>query len=485
MNTALRPLVAVALSVLVHHAQAQPQERASPNFIFIVADDLGWTSLSFSMDDRFPDAKSRYHTTPHLAELAEQSTRFSNAYAASPVCSPTRYSILLGQTPARLGKTIVRGPSRIDLEQPGLPDVLKSIDDRYMCAHLGKWHIDADPESFGYDISDGRTTNREGGFTSSGPDRRTREWGGYPAEDPKLSASLTTRAIEFLDDRATRSEPFFLQLSYYAVHSDIVYTERSFQNALERPEEPNHSNAGFSAMLTDFDNEIGRLLSALHRHGLHENTYIFFFSDNGGVPSIPPEVMRGRPHQNGFNAPLRRGKWDLTEGGIRIPFLVTGPAVVAGAQCDVPVSTIDLLPTLADLAGNPAAIPASTDGGSLAPLLSDSSMRGVTRPHGDTLVFHFPHWNMMGLGEPHSAVRSGRYKLIRFPVLNRSLLFDLHTDIGEQNDLSSELPDVASELEHLLEQYLLHVAAEKPLDSFTRDIADDGQARTRFLDEFD
>lgn len=466
-------------------ASAQQADSGPPSFVVILADDLGWSSLSFPMDERFPDASSGYHTTPNLAALASQSTRFPNAYAASPVCSPTRYSILLGQTPARLGKTIVSGPNRVDHDQLGIPDVLKSINDRYSCAHLGKWHIDADPESFGYDVSDGRTTNKDGGFTQSGPDRRQREWGGYSSDDPKRSSSVTSRAIDYLTERSRDDRPFFLQISYYAVHSDIVYSEESMRQAQARTPGPVHDNPGFAAMLADLDANIGRLHRAIQDLGLDERTFVFFLSDNGGVPAIPPAMMRGKPHDPGFNAPLRRGKWDLTEGGIRVPFMVSGPGVDAGSQCDAMVSTIDIMPTLADLAGDRAAVPPTADGGSLAPLLTNPTIPSVERTLGDTLVFHFPHWNNLGLGEPHSAVRQGRYKLLRFHISERSLLFDLWADIGEQHDLSLELPDKSSELEAVLENYLTSVQAEKPEESFSRRVGNDGLQTTSFLKLFE
>lgn len=437
------------------------------------------------MDERHPDARSQYHETPHLADLAARGMRFPNAYAASPVCSPTRYSILLGQTPARLGKTIVRGPNRIDHAQPGLPDVLKSIDERYVCAHLGKWHVDADPETFGYDLSDGKTGNKEGGYGANRPNQRNKEWGGYPSDDPKLTPSITARAVDFLDDRAARGEPFFLQVSYYAVHSDIVYSDGAFDRAQARPPGPVHSNAGYAAMVADLDRGVGELIAALDRLGLDERTYVFFVSDNGGVPSIPPKTSRGNPHAPGLNTPLRRGKWDLTEGGIRVPFIVRGPGVEPGTQCNSLVSTIDLMPTLSDLAGRVSAVPRTADGGSFMPQLKDPTLRTVDRPLGDALVFHFPHWNMLGLGEPHSAVRQGRFKLLRFHVSERSLLFDLETDIAEECDLSGTHPETAFALESLLSGYLAGVTAESPRDSFSKKIGEDGHATTRFLDNTD
>ena len=148
--------------------------KEAPNFILVLTDDQGWTSLSAAMDLRRPSSRSDYHKTPNMDALLERGMRFSNGYAAAPVCSPTRYSIQFGKSPARLNFTRVLGRNGADHNQIGIPQVLKAANPEYFCAHLGKWHISADPKRYGYDVHDGKTTNREGGFTMK---NHTREWG--------------------------------------------------------------------------------------------------------------------------------------------------------------------------------------------------------------------------------------------------------------------------------------------------------------------
>ena len=170
-----------AITLLASHFVSAEK---SPNFILILTDDQGWTSLSAAMDLRRPSSKSDYHKTPNMDALLERGMRFSNGYAAAPVCAPTRYSIQFGKSPARLNFTRVLGRNGADHNQMGIPQVLKAADPEYFCAHLGKWHISADPKRYGYDVHDGKTTNREGGFTMK---NHIREWGGVRRGRPQAS----------------------------------------------------------------------------------------------------------------------------------------------------------------------------------------------------------------------------------------------------------------------------------------------------------
>ena len=451
-----------------------------PNIILILTDDQGWTSMSSAMDDHHPEAHSDYHRTPHMDALAARGMRFAHGYAASPVCSPTRYSIQYGKTPARLHKTIVRGPNHVDHSQTSLPQALKSVDERYVCAHFGKWHIKVEPAQLGYDFSDGKTTNREGGFTNGKP----AEWNGYSADDPKLIDHVTDRGIAFMQAQVQAGRPFFLQLSHYAVHSDIVYKEASLEDVQSREPGQVHTHAGYAAMMQDLDNGIGKLMQAYDELGLSDNTYVFFVSDNGGMPIIPPRAQGGVPYEVGLNAPLRRGKWDLTEGGIRVPFIVAGPGIQPGSQCDTPVVTYDLLPTFTDLAGRAEPLPDEFDGASMVPMLKDPTTATASRPLGDTIIFHFPHYNAVGLNEPHNAIRQGQYKLLHFIISDRSLLFDMVNDLGEQTDLADQMPERVAAMEQTLDAYLESVEAEKPEESFNWKKKGEGTVTTRFLEAF-
>ncbi len=433
---------------------------AAPNFILVLTDDHGWSSFSAPMDKTRPEAKSDYYQTPNMDALLNMGMRFSQGYAAAPVCSPTRYSIQFGKTPARLQRTRVIGKNRADHNQIAIPQVLKAIDPSYRAAHIGKWHIDADPERYGYDLHDGNTKNKEAGFDNND---RSRQWGGYAEDDPKRVHSITARAIEFMRDSVDKDQPFFLQLSHYAVHSNIVYSESSYANVGKREKGKLHNNQAYAAMIEDLDNSIGTLLAAYEALGLADNTYIIFTADNGGMPVLPMQLNRGRPYKAGLNSPLLRGKWDLTEGGIRVPFAMVGPGIAANSQTHTPVVSYDLLPTIADLAGSTKNLPKLLDGGSFRELFNDPEAV-VQRPF-EGLVFHFPHYNTVGMNEPHSALRLGDYKLIDFPTSKRRLLFNIANDIGESTDLSEIEPAVTDKLAQHLTEYLDSVNAEKPQDS--------------------
>ena len=324
----------LAAALLTFNLQAQDV----PNFILVLTDDQGWSSLSAPMDQNRPQAKSDYHQTPSMDALLERGMRFSNGYAASPVCSPSRYSVQFGKSPARLGYTRVLGDNRADHNQLAIPQILKAIHPDYRCAHLGKWHINASPERYGYDLHDGRTTNKEGGFTQRD---HQREWGGYAEADPKRVDSLTARAIEFMRTSLQQGHPFFIQISHYAVHSDLVYNEATYARMPQPSNKQLHQNRAYAAMIADLDQSIGTLLRAYDTMGLARNTYLIFTSDNGGMPCLPIQANKSKPYQAGLNTPLLRGKWDLTEGGIRVPFAVMGPGIQAGTQAQ-PLSSVTI-----------------------------------------------------------------------------------------------------------------------------------------------
>lgn len=455
------------------------EAKTSPNFILVLTDDQGWSSLSSSMDLRRPEAKSDYHHTPNMDALLARGMRFSSGYAAAPVCSPTRYSVQFGKSPARLKYTRVLGDNRADHNQVAIPQILKAVNSDYICAHLGKWHINAHPDRYSYDLHDGRTTNREGGFTMQ---NHHREWGGYAEVDPKRVDSITERAIDFISTSIEADRPFFIQLSHYAVHSDLVYSEATYDSVGEREPGTLHSNQAYAAMVEDLDRSIGTLLEAYDTMGLADNTYLIFTSDNGGMPCLPIQVNKGEPYPMGLNAPLLRGKWDLTEGGIRVPFSVMGPDIPVGSQSDEPVISYDLLPTIADLAGAKEMLPEDLDGRSFRSLLSDPQAT-ITRPP-EGLIFHFPHYNVVGLNEPHSAIRVGDYKLLKFTSSGRSLLFDVADDPGESRDLAKDKPQLASTLDSKLEQYLQNVDAERPEDSNSWKKGGSGKTKTLFFNRY-
>lgn len=427
-------------------------QNKTPNIIVILADDLGWSSLSVVMDNKVPDSRSDYHQTPNLERLASQSVRFTNGYAAAAVCSPTRYSIQTGQSPARINHVKVGQPTlHIDHDKIfSLAKMVKAANPAYATAHFGKWHIGCDPSAMGYDFSDGFTTNAEGGLNmnSSWLDLDT-------IADPKLVFSLAGKSIRFIENQKNLNKPFFLQLSHYATHRNIICTPESYSKFNTLPKGQKHNLSTFAAMLFDLDQSIGRLMAKVEELGLSDNTYIFFLADNGGVPFFPPnsperEVKGGM----GYNLPLQRGKWDLFEGGLRVPFMVKGPGIKPNTFCDTPVISYDLLPTIADLVKFKGKLPANLDGQSIKPLLT-----GTAKVGNRSLFFHSPYISATGIGRPTSAIREGKFKLIKYLDNGQVQLFDLIRDIGEQKDLSKQNPVNAKLLESKLDGYLQSVHA--------------------------
>ena len=477
----IKLLLLLIISVSALQSLADENQVTSPNFIVIVLDDFGWSSLSISMDNRFPNAKSDYYETPNINKILNRGIRFSNGYASSPVCSPTRYSIQFGKDPASLGRTRGLGPNRVDHDQVGIAQVLKAVNKNYQTAHFGKWHIDADPSQYGYDYHDGQTGNKEGGFDNS---KNNRQWVGYASKDPKLVNQLTSRTVEFIRTSVAEKKPFFVQLSHYAVHSDIVYSENSFDRLSGQKKGVVHQDQGFAAMVYDLDKSIGGLLDVYDELNLNDNTYLMLVSDNGGMPVLPQQVNLGRPYKMGLNYPLLRGKWDLLEGGIRIPFAAMGPGVESNTQSDVPVITHDILPTIADLANAYDLKPDGINGVSIKKLFFNPKSQLHREPN--FLIFHYPHYNRVGINEPHSAIREDEYKLIKFPISNRHLLFKITEDIGEERDLSNIFPDIVAKLDRKLSGFLESVNAEKPEDAYNWEtVGKQGKERTKFFKRYD
>ncbi len=464
----------LALLVLPGAGQPADQPVQKPNFILILTDDQGWTSSSQQMDDNIPNSKSDYYETPNIERLASKGMRFSSGYAPCALCCPTRRSILFGQTPAREGD--VHFKEKFD---PGtsqfrsLPQFLKAISTEYKAAHYGKWDIRADifPEDVGYDESDGNTGNRNGDMNST----KESKWSDlFLNNDPKRINSLTDRAINFMDRQVKSNHPFYLQVSHYATHVDIQTTPETYQKYLHKKKGNVHTNPGWAGMLDNLDTGIGRIMDEIDKLGIADHTYLILMADNGGVEFIPPvknkfdhpSVFKNHPN----NYPLRGGKWTLFEGGIRVPFMVMGPGIQGGMQCNVPVTGWDIIPTLCDLAGNTGPLPDYLDGTSFRPLLEHGDVGNFRRKQ-DELVFHY-------FGKSHSAIRVGDYKLIKFWNLKKTELYNLKDDLGEINDLSQSNPEKVKELEAKLMAYLESVRAEilyPPKDSGTKKKANDDE----------
>jgi len=424
-----------------------------PSFVFVLVDDMGWTGLSIASDERLPGSKSDYYMTPCIETLARGGVRFSSAYAPASLCTPTRASLLTGKTPARLRMTTpgpAGGPAQnrklvsprhvdsLPTSETTIAEVLKQKG--YSTAHYGKWHLSGGgPGAHGFDKHDGETAN--GGA------------GAYGDPDPKNIFGVTSRAMGFMEDAVAAGRPFYVQLSHYAVHSPTKALRSSEEIFGALPPGKRHDDAAFAGMTNDLDASVGMLLKKIERLGIAGNTYVIFMSDNGAPGGRPGDLE---------NHPLAGGKGTLYEGGIRVPLIVRGPGVRAGASCHEGVAGYDLFPTLCELAGAGPNMPAGVDGASLVPLITAKGGRAKFGRASGELLFHYPHYGRGPKQTPQSAIRVGRYKLVRNYETGKDQLFDLDTDIGEKTDLSSRMPEKKKGLAARLDAYLARAGAQLP-----------------------
>ena len=453
-------LIAIIFSLKIEcFLQTSSSTNNSPNFIFILVDDQGWNGTSVQMMNSEPLSKSDYHFTPNLEKLAQRGIRFSNAYASAPVCAPSRYSIQFGKTPARLSLIRVgMNSSHINHEElMSIPKALKKINNNYVAAHFGKWGIGSIPEKLGYDNSDGPTKNKDGGFVNNGT-----QWNHASVKDPKNIFSLTQKSIDFMQKNTNENKPFYLQISHYAVHASIQSKEETFIKQEQKQLGAQHINPGFAAMTEDLDESLGLILDKIKQLGIQDNTYIIYMSDNGSVPNIPG----ARKYTKSYNYPLRRGKWDALEGGLRVPLIIAGPGIEIGNESQVPVSGSDILPTIKDLAGKSNFKLNEIDGGSFKSILLDPSIVEVKREV-DGIFFHVPYKNGIALKRPHSAVRKGDFKLVKFQDNGELFLYNITIDKKESSNLVSQNPKKTKELEKLLMNYLKEVHAPKWQEGIT------------------
>lgn len=484
---------ASALIFLYTLGCASAPEPQSPNIILIVTDDQGWTSVSYRADPDRPDSMSDYFETPNMARMAERGMRFTDGYAPSAQCSPTRHSLLFGQNAARhiYNKTLDWLPQAG--QKLTVPKAIKAANPSYRTAHFGKWHIGLRPEDAGFDYTDGISSNGAGDM-QNGAHRDTsgiakalaaynQEHGiepptftgryskqpvYYPDEDPKGAFSMANRAEAFMRESVEAQKPFFAYIAQYATHLDLVAASESYEYFKRKPRGQKHDNPAFAAMAKDMDASIGRILNAVDELGIADNTYIFLMGDNGGVQVLLQSATLGEgleiveTHETKVpwrNLPLRHGKHEYYEGGIRVPFLAMGPGIEPGSVSREPVSGLDFLPTFAELAGG-AELPNDLDGDSLAGLLHGGDLRRKR----EALLFH------QGANRtPISAIRKGKYKLVKHWGFEQDCkycgsklleLYDLSEDVGEANDLSEELPDVTASLDSELDAFLAEVGAE-------------------------
>lgn len=464
-------VVAFGLALAAAHripAADPPVNR--PNIVFVLADDLGWSDLACY--------GSTVHQTPHLDQFARQSVRFTDAYAAAPVCSPTRASLMTGKSPARLHMTIwaeaaadpprnrrLLPPVAIDNLSHSETTIAKRLQAAgYLTALVGKWHLGDFthyPETHGFDINIGGT-NWGAPNTFFYPYRGTGSFGNeyryvphleFGKPDEYLTDRLTDEAMKIID-RAGH-QPFFLYLAHHAVHVPLEAKPGDVELAGERlAQVGSKRNATYAAMVRNLDENFGRLMAHLRERKLAERTIVVFFSDNGGYDGN----YKGEQVTN--NAPLRSGKGSLYEGGIRVPLMIAWPGVTpAGAECHEAVVSTDLVPTLLNIVGVPVPPAETPDGVDIASLLKQPAAH-LGR---DALNFHYPHY--YSTTSPVSAIRSGDWKLLEYYEDCRRELYNLRDDLSEKTNLAQANAEKAEQLSRKLHAWLEEVGAQMPVEN--------------------
>ena len=471
-------LIAASLAfLLVCGNDSHSAEVKQPNLVFVLVDDLGYMDVG-------ANNPATFYETPNIDRLAHSGMRFTSGYAANPVCSPTRYSIMTGKYPSRVDATNFfagnRGGrflpavlnDRMPLGEWTLAEALKASG--YATFFAGKWHLGPTeeywPEHQGFDVN-------AGGHRAGGPFKAGKYFSPYAnprlQDGPKgehLTARLADETVAFIRDH--KEQPFLAYLSFYSVHTPLMAPrelvdkyqdkvkrlglsdrevfgdeEQVWPNARKRKVRTLQTHPTYAAMVESMDTAVGKVLTALDELGLAENTIVCLTSDNGGL-----STSEGSPTSN---LPLRGGKGWVYEGGIREAFMIRAPGVTKpGAICEVPVMSIDFYPTLLELCGVPSNSQKEVDGESLVPLLS-----GAKQTKRKSLFWHYPHYSNQG-GFPGGAVRSGQWKLIERYEDGRHHLYHLGEDVGERNDVADQHPELVERMTSELHAWYREVDAK-------------------------
>jgi len=452
--------------------QAPPKEQ--PNIILILIDDMGWTDLGCF--------GSKYYETPNIDHLCESGMKFTHAYAACAVCSPTRASVMTGRYPTRTGitdwihhadaraKDVIKNqknpegfdPPRnrklltpinkfwLEHEEITIPELLKV--EGYVSCHVGKWHLGPEqwyPDQQGFDYNYGGC--QFGQPPSYFDPYSNKRYDGIPTLIPKEEGEyLTDRESDEAEGfiRKHKDQPFFLYMSHYAVHSPLQAPEELIEK-YETKEKSNQKIPKYAAMVESVDQAVGNLIKTLEKLELSEKTMVIFTSDNGGASHFPATD----------NAPLRRGKGFPYEGGIRVPLIISWPGVVEpGSICNEAIISMDYLPTICEMAGVNLPNDRMIDGLSLMPLSKKSG--SLNRK---TLYWHFPHYWWGTNVQPYSIIRDGDWKLIYWYENEKVELYNIADDLSEKNDLAHQKPEKVKELEKKIKTWLKETGAKLPV----------------------
>jgi arylsulfatase A len=438
-----------------------PTPAGRPNIVLFLIDDLGWRDLGCQ--------GSTFYQTPNIDRLAREGARFTDAYTACAVCSPTRAAILTGKYPARLLLTDWLPSGRwnpkarlktgrfiraLPLEELTLAEALR--EGGYRTASIGKWHLGSEPFSLpqhhGFDVNIAGNGHGAPGnyfFPYDGdwkiPTTSLRAtWNvladGEPGE--YLTDRLTDEAVKFIHE--SRESPFFLYFPHYGVHTPLQAKPEMIAKYEKVPEAQRQGKPVYAAMVESVDQSVGRVLATLTELGLEKSTVIIFTSDNGGFYNATS------------NAPLRANKGAYYEGGIRVPLLIKWPGVIKpGGVISEPVTSSDLYPTCLAAAGLPLRPHQHLDGLNLQPLLAGSASLGRR-----SLFWHFPHYNEHPSSVPSSVIRRGPWKLIETFDPEGIELYNLADDLGETKNLAASNRELAGDLRSELDAWREEVGAE-------------------------
>ena len=450
----MRPLL--TLLVLASWLSVNAADRP-PNVVFMLIDDMGWTDVGCY--------GSKYYQTPHIDQMAKEGMRFTQAYSACTVCSPTRAATMTGKYPARLHITDwIAGHNRpfaklaIPDWQKSLPLEEETIAERlktkgYATASIGKWHLGGEgslPTDQGFDVNvGGLDIGSPPSYFSPYKNKMLSD--GPPGEF--LTDRLTQEAIKFIT--ANKDKPFYIYLPHYAVHTPIQAKKEVIEKYRQIPTTPQHSNPVYAGLVESVDDSVGAIRAKLSELGLAENTIFVFTSDNGGLSH--QVGAQGWKRQVTDNSPSRLGKGSSFDGGVHIPLIVTWPSKVKpGTVSDVPVISVDHYSTLLEATGIAAKEGHQPDGESLMPLLTQNG--SLKR---DAIYWHYPHYHP-GSATPYSAVREGDWKLIEFLEDNHVELYNMKRDLGESDNVANENTEKVSALKAKLEAWRKEVGAQMP-----------------------
>jgi arylsulfatase A-like enzyme len=465
MKNSLLPFSSLSLLCVTSPAIVAQQQHQKPNVVLIVVDDLGWKDLGVYGSD--------FHKTPQINNFARDGVRFTNAYSACTVSSPTRASIMTGKYPAKLhltdwieGHKMPKAKLQVpdwtmflSHEETTLAEVFKN--NGYSTAHIGKWHLGEDekywPENQGFDIN-------IGGFAKGSPSLDKKQGlNGYfvPYGNPRfkdgpegeyLTERLANEACNYL--KQSQSGPFFLNLWFYNVHTPLQAKKDKIDKYKALVDSTKlQMNPTYAAMVEHVDDAVGKVVAQLKSLGLYENTIIIFTSDNGGLIGNGLKKVTN-------NTPLRHGKGERYEGGVRVPLIIKSAQQIAPNRINsMPVMSIDFMPTLIDVAKLKAdkKVCKGIDGISIKSILT-SETGSLKRK---SLYWHYPHYHTEG-ATPYSAVRNGDWKLIHTIETNTYELYNLKSDLSESKNLIDSEPAIAAKLKKELENWKKNMEAQMP-----------------------